>query len=217
LGESYDAVKRMAQCAMAGGAYAVADKYLNMLARTLFYRDFARRSKAAMADPHAMEREYGAVRKRRPVVEGDIFSHPLTPFRMLIQSPSGNPMALEYLTAWCLLDKRSIAEIASHIEDFKKAGYASLPIYCQEALLLLERQKKGGGLQGFRYDPAVAARVQGFFRDLLRYANQPEGPEQLRALYGDTYMFYCFCVTTPADIRPQIPEAGGAGAGYERE
>ncbi|HUT93980.1 MAG TPA: DUF6057 family protein [Thermoguttaceae bacterium] len=218
-GETYDVLKRMAQCSMANGNYDMAAKYLNLLERTLFHRDFARRYKAILADPDAAEREFGDIRERLPVPQGHVMQPPPAPFFLLLEAKPDNRMALEYVVAWLLLSKKksSIASICEGLRQFKIAGYASIPVHCQEALLLGERAERVRvDLQGYRYDAANVARVDGFFQDVSPYWGQPDAPEQARPRYGSTYMFYYFFVTTPAETRQIIGARGGFG-GTTRE
>jgi len=212
---SYDALKQIAMCSMVNGNYAMADKYLNLLERTTFHRGFARRYKAILADPNAAERELGDRRKRLPVVEGHMRGHPAKPFLQLLDSKSDNPMAFDYLMAWILLDKRTIVDIPRIIDQFESAGYTSLPIHCQEALLVLERrQGKAIDLQGFYYDEATVACVEGFFRHASRLQGREDATLQLEAFYGDTYMFYYFFLGSPPDARRQ---ASGRPRGVSRD
>ena len=214
-GRTYETMERMAQCSMLNGQYEMAMKYLNLLERTLFHRRFARRYKAILADPVAAEREFGELRTRLPVQDG--FGHPLVHFATLLNAKQDNRMALDYLMAWLLLDKKqdSIDSIGASIGQFRIAGYASIPTCCQEALLLKERAERAPvDLQGFRYDPATVARVDRFLQDVSQHWGQGDAIEHARARYGDTYMYYYLFVTTPSDA-PQISGSreglGGTG------
>ncbi|HUT93981.1 MAG TPA: DUF6057 family protein [Thermoguttaceae bacterium] len=217
VGQTYEVLKRMAQCNMANGNYAAAAKYLNLLEKTLFHRDFARRYQAIIADPDAAEREFGDLRKRLPVAEHDVFAHPVVPFLALLER-SDNPMAFDYLMAWCLLDKKTIAAIPAYIDRFKSAGYTSIPTHCQEALLLLERQQGTPvDLRGYTYDEATKARAEEFFQDLARHGGREDAPQQFQALYGDTYMFYYVFVAMPSDVLPSTGARGGLGETLREE
>jgi len=213
-GETCDVLKRMAQCSMANGNYEMAAKYLNVLEKTLFHRNFARRYKAIIADTDAAEREFADFRKRLPAVDGYMFDDPTVPFVTLLVKRSNNRMGLEYLMAWLLLDKGrdSITTISTNLDLFRTAGYPSIPTHCQEAILLKERAERiRVDLRGFRYDTAAIARVDKFLQDALPYLDAQEAPEQTRALYGNTYMFYHFFVSTPRQPRRIGGASGGSG------
>lgn len=216
-GRTYDTLKRMAQCSMVNGNDEMALKYLNLLERTLFHRRFARRYKAIIADTDAAEREFRDLRERLPDVDG--FGPPVVHFLTLLKAKRDNRMALDYLMAWLLLDKTqdSIESIGLGIGQLRIAGYASMPTHCQEALLLKER---GEGtpvdLQGFRYDEATVARVDGFVEDVSRGWGRRDAPERIRAEYGDTYVYYYVFATRPGGAE-RIEESHGDFGGSEYE
>lgn len=219
---TYDVMKRMAQCSMANGNYAMAAKYLNLLEKTLFHREFALRYKAIIADPAAAEREFADVRERFPRVDGNVFGQASMPMLLSIEAKPDNRMATDYLMAWLLLDKteNSIVSICCPrgITQFRKAGYASIPIHCQELLLLRERNEQTRlDLQGYRYDEAIRSRVEKFVEDLAIFEDRPDAAEDALAVYGDTYLFYYFFVTTPVDAQRAMPTEGGFGGVVFRE
>lgn len=213
-GETYDVLKRMAQCSMVNGNYDLAAKYLNLLDRTLFHREFARRFRAILADPGAAEREFGDLRALLPVTDAQIFGHPAMALLVLLEAKPDNRMAIDYLMAWMLLDKRkdSLAGMCAAIGHFKSAGYVSIPTHCQEALLLRERGERASvNLQGYHYDEATVARVDGFFRDVSPYWGRQDAPDRARPRYGDTFVYYYFLVTTPAETQRRMGGRGGFG------
>ena len=151
------------------------------------------------------------IRTRFPVVDDERSFHPTVPLRTLLESKADNRLALDYLTAWCLLDKRSAARIPSYLGSFKAAGYSSLPTHCQEALLLWERLGRTPvDLQGFSYDSGTRARVESFLEELKRRRGRLDTPQQMQPAYGDTYMFYFVFVETPGDTRRPMPTSGGS-------
>ena len=218
---TYDTMKRMAQCSIANGNYDTAAKYLNILERTLFHRGFARRHKAIIADPDALEREFGDLRKRLPLDDADMFGPPFLHLLIVLDAKPDNRMAADYLMAWLLLDKteNSINSIRrpEGIEQLKSAGYSSIPTHCQEAMLLWERMEGTPvDLRGFRYDEATVARVGKFFQDLEPYLGRGEVPKYAQALYGDMYLFYHFFVVTYGEAQ-RIKEARRGSDGALRE
>lgn len=210
-GTTYDVLKRIAECSMVNGNDAMATKYLNVLERTLFHRNFARRYKAILADQVAAEREFGPLRRRLPTVDRNMRGHPTTPLATLLESNADNRMAFDYLTAWLLLDKSevSLATIAANVRHFRTVGYESLPTHCEEALLLWEAAGRPAvDLHGFAYDGAARERFDQFRRTLPTHGDRDGAAESAQALHGDTYWFYYFFVITPArtDIRGGLGE-----------
>ncbi len=196
LGKTYETLARMAECSMVNGNEAMARKYLNLLGSTIFHQDFARRYKAILANPDAVEEEFGAIRERLPIVDG--FGHPTRHFLVLLQSKPDNRMAIEYLMAWLLLEKTpdAVESICADIGHLRDVGLTELPRHCQEAMLL-KSELAGAPVdtQGFRYDSDVVARVAEFRKDMSGQGNWLN-PETAAELYGDTYMFYWFFATT---------------------
>lgn len=215
-GETYDALARMAECAIVNGNYPMATKYLNLLERTLFYRGLARRYKAIIADPKAVEREFGDLRKRLPTIDG--FGHPVRLFVTAFDSRPDNRMALDYMMAWLLLDKRqdSIETICQELGNLRNVGYQSIPRHCQEAMLLEDKVRGAPvDLKGFRYDEGIRARVDEFLQFMLRDGGRVDA-DRARALCLGTYMYYCFFVTTPGEARrPAAAPADFGGVSRE--
>ena len=219
-GMTYDVLRRMAQCSMANGNHEMAAKYLNLLEKTSFHRDYARRYKAILADPNKVEREFRNLRSRMPAIDGNMFRQQAVSFLVLLEANPNNRMAFDYLTAWLLLNKKknSIATICAGIGNFRSSGYSSIPTHCQEALLLKERAENVSvDLQGFRYDQATMARVDKFFQDLTPDWGRESARERARDRYGDTYMYYYFLVTTPSEVQQMLDMQGNFGGTSRQE
>ncbi|MBL7040520.1 MAG: hypothetical protein ISR77_17930 [Pirellulaceae bacterium] len=218
-GETYDALKRMAQCSMVNGNYAMAAKYLNILERTLFHSEFARRYKAIIADPVAADKEFRDIRKRLPVVDVSMRQHPFFHISALLTNKD-NRVAFDYVTAWLLLTKtkESLFTIAQNVDQFNRTGYASIPTHCQEVLLLWEKQEGTTiDLLGFGYDQATTVRVNEFLQDLPRYGAGKDAAHRMQTRYGDTYMFFCYFVPTPAELRQRMAAGIGSGTMLRQE
>ena len=206
-GETYESMARMAECSIANGNLAMASKYLNLLHQTLFYRDYADRLLASLADTAAVDRQFGPVREWLPTVDG--FGHPTRLFLVLLESRPDNRMALEYLLAWLLLDKTpdSLESVCMDMGHLRDVGIATLPRHCQEAALL-GAQMMGTPVDshGYPFDPAVIRRAQEFQIDYAGLGVRLDA-EAARARYGNTYMFYWFFATGPSQ-NPSIVDPG---------
>ena len=134
LGKTYENVKRIVECNIVNGNYRIAEKYLNMLEKTLFYKKFARRHKSLIADANAADRYFAESRTQLPNVELDMYISKFVPMLAAVKGNPQNRMAFDYLMAWCLLDKVSIPMVAENIRYLREAGYTSIPTHLQENL-----------------------------------------------------------------------------------
>lgn len=202
-GPTYANMRRMVECSAANGDVELAMKYVRILERTLFHRGFAERYRALLADPAAAARQFAPLRALRPTVELDVNLGEFAALLTLVKSNPANHMALEYLTAWCLLDKAALPFVVDNLQRFHEAGYAVLPIHCQEALLLWE------GLsgvpverRGFAYNAGVGARFARFEQQLRQVPSIAEALRALEPGFGSTYMYYYEAVATPLQGDP---------------
>ena len=199
-GRTYENLTRIAECSIANGNVAMARKYLNVLDRTLFYRSLAHRYLRILADPDAIEREFGMIRELLPTVDG--FGHPTRLFLVLLESKSNNRMAFEYLMAWLLLEKTpdSLESVSADTGHLRDIGRTTLPRHCQEAVLLRAIMTRTPvDSQGFRFDRAVVSRAEAFQRDIAGQGNWLNA-DTARTRYGDTYMYYWFFETVSGDV-----------------
>ncbi|MBT4498138.1 MAG: tetratricopeptide repeat protein [Gemmatimonadetes bacterium] len=202
-GFTYANLKRVAECNIVNGNYAMAEKYLNILEKTLFHREFVRRYRDIIADTAAADRHFAHLRSRIPTVEFDCDLGRILDLLALQKSDPGNRLAFEYLTAWCLLAKTSLPLVVDNIHRFAEAGYTSLPIHCQEALMLWE-SSTGTAIdtRGFAYDAETRSRFGRFMQQLQRYPSTSGARVGLQAAFGGTYMYYCTAFVPPREGTP---------------
>jgi len=199
-GETYANLRRLAECAMVNGNYALAGKYLRRLASTLSHREYARRYQQFIAAPDSAARYFSSWREKRPTVELEIGLGDFACLLSLVKSRPDNRMALDYLTAWCLLDKGALPLVAASISRLTAAGHAALPTHCQEALMLWEsttrtRMDRGG----YQIDGETAARFQRFGQAMRRAGSKEAAVIALRREFHDTYTYYYLFSRTPPD------------------
>lgn len=191
IGPTCRSFRRMAECHMVNGRYDAARKYLTLLEKTMFHREFARRYKAILADADASETFFASARARRPTVEFHTITLAWTALLELVAGGQRNRMAIEYLTAWRLLDKGSIPIIAGDVRCFKEAGYSRLPRHVQEALFLQEVMTgRPVDMHGFSYDRDITGRFAEFERGMSALRGNPDAVTALRREFGDTYLYF---------------------------
>jgi tetratricopeptide (TPR) repeat protein len=199
-GRTYDNVKRMAECSMVKGEYALAMKFLTMLERTLYHRAYAREYKALLADPKARELHFAEQRSRLPTVDLPLGGASFIPLLSLLKSNPHDRMAFDYLMAWSLLDRQSLPMLAENAGGLKDAGYDYIPARVQEGLLALEQMSgHPAAPAGFHCDEGTTGRFNAFTEQMQLYPSKPAAQRALFPGFSDTFMYYAqFVAPQPA-------------------
>ncbi len=144
-------MKRIAECCIINGKYAVAEKYLNLLEQSLFYREWARDAKTylgneAWIDAHP---QWGKIRKLR--YQNDFLYNYGELDKMLgnlfINNPE-NKMALDYFLAQLLL-KGDMAGFQQYLPWAQHyGGYAVMPYTYQDVMKCIQAK---GNVPGSPY------------------------------------------------------------------
>ena len=182
--------KRLAETNLINGNYKVAEKYLKLLEKTLFYRGWARSKMAMCGNDAAVDADpgYGYLRSVRLHDQDFLFNRQAMESMLayLIQENPSNHMALEYLLAWDLLDKN----LKGFVNFCPFEAYpGGVPRCYQEAFLLdfTEKTQSLDEVPAF-IDPAVLNAFSNFMRE--HGSGTPE--ETLAKSFGKTYWYYYF-------------------------
>lgn len=188
--KSVRACKRLAETNLVNGNYAVAEKYLKALEKTLFYRGWAKSRMAMCNDRKAIDADpgYGYLRSVRLHERDFLFNRQAMESMLayLVQENPSNHMALEYLLAWDLLDKNLNGFV--HFCPFE--GYTGgVPRCYQEAFLLYYADTA----QSLDDVPAFIDRdVVTSFSIFMREHGGGTPSETLAGRFGNTYWYYYF-------------------------
>ena len=159
-------VKRLARASLIAGEYASAQKYLDLLSKTLFYGKWARRLMPGLQD----EKVASQLEETRSRLAREDFVHrsfwPRPVLRELLEADPSNTMALEYLLCYDLLN----LDLDAFMEDFPE-GVPAVSIY-QEALLIWLSLHDGldeDTLARYGVDRSALDRMERFFQKPDRY------------------------------------------------
>ena len=140
--KSARAIKRLAETNLINGQYKVARKYLTMLQKTIYYRNWAERRLEMIDNPRLIDENnvYGYLRKVR--LEDDFLFSDKELDKMLgqlLMRNKENMMAMQYLLVYPLLnrDMPTFMEYFSYVQTLKKYT----PRACVEAVALAYAQQ----------------------------------------------------------------------------
>ena len=166
-------VKRLARASLISGEYASAQKYLNLLSRTLFYRKWARRLMPGLQDENVAT-QLESFRSR--LARTDFVHRSARPRPVLLgllETDPSNVVARQYLLCYDLMS----LDLEHFVEDYPE-GLPATSVY-QEALLIwlsLQDALDEEHLARYGIDSGAIKRMERFFRN-------PDG-------FRNTYWYY---------------------------
>ena len=182
--------KRLAETNLINGQYEVAAKYLRLLRKTIFYRDWAEDAMTYLYNEEKINahKEWGWLRQMR-YTEDFLFSNRETDIMLglLYQHNHRNRMAFEYMLAY-VLQQRDLERFMKYYPLGKHVGYDHIPRSYQEALVYVWTQTHKN-FQGMPWSisPQVVRDVTEFARI---YTSQQDARPVLQARFGSTYWNY---------------------------
>ncbi len=178
-------VKRLAETNLINGQYKVAEKYLKMLEKTVFYRPWAKRTMTMLGDEKQINSHplYGTLRQYR-LQEDFLFSEQELDKicgQLFVHHPQ-NQMATQYLLLMPLLD-RDIPRFMSYVPVVQEKTQYN-PRSCQEALAFAFMQQRQQPPRGLISD-MILQKMNDFSRT---YSNNKQSPELAR--FKNTVWYY---------------------------
>ena len=155
--------QRIAECHIVNGKYAVAQKQIDLLKQTLFYRSWALEAekylgKEAMINAHA---EWGRMR-RFHFKQEYLFSYPDIEkmIGQLFADNTANKMALDYFMGGMLLkgDMQGFMNYLRFVESY--GGYTVMPMGYQDAITYIKSQGEAYGTAYGNYAQRMMAANQ---------------------------------------------------------
>ena len=196
-GYSPEALKMMIKTDLIKGKYEIAEKYISILEKSVFYRKEAREFRSLLFNNEAVKQHPELGAKLRLDTKADFFvqsDNPSNNLDLIIEADSTNIPAIEYKLAWLMVQKdmQGIVEMLSLME---KAGYSRIPKNVDEAVVTYKLLKVGEipELSRLKINSQTEQRFQVYYSTF----QQNQGNKQLaqRALardFSDTYWYYVF-------------------------
>jgi hypothetical protein len=133
-----DNIKMLILTDLIGGNYAVAERYIRVMKKTLFYRIWVQKYERMPGRPDAIkaDHELGRQISLLPLKDFYIQSDDFRNIDMLLESNPGNIPAFEYYLARLLCEK-DLVEIGKEVRKLKEKGYQRIPRHIEEAIVSL--------------------------------------------------------------------------------
>lgn len=185
-------MKRLVEINIVNGEYAVAEKYIKILEKTLFYHNWAAARRIFHYNEPECKRSAWISSKRAVMPAKDLLkagNKYKRTLEMLIEANPGNRMTVDYLLCYDLLTK----DIEAFKSDFRKYFRAetimSLPQVYQEALLIgiASGKESPEEYKNYIFEPENVKRIA----DYTRIYDESRGDgNKLKGDFAKTYWFY---------------------------
>ncbi|MCU0454668.1 MAG: DUF6057 family protein [Bacteroidales bacterium] len=185
-------MKRLIEINIVNGQYAVAEKYVRILEKTMFHGNWAEDMRKYLYNEEECGRSEWIRAKRAVIPSTDLLksgNEYVKTLRMLVQNNPANRMALDYLLCFHLLS-RDIPSFESDFEKYYLPGMdAVLPRVYQEGLLIniASRRKTPADYSRFSFSPETVRQMAEYTR--LFEESNGKGSVLIEK-FGKTYWFY---------------------------
>ena len=194
-------MKRLIEINIVNGQYAAAEKFISILGKTMFYRQWAEDRKKFLFNEEECSRSSWITGKRAIIPSKDLLkkgNEYIKTLRMLADNHPENKMAVDYLLCYHLL----IKDIPSFVKDFDKyyssCGNILLPEVYQEGLLIriASGERSYDAYKKFRFSPEIIKRMTEYTR---KYEENNGKGNALQKEFGTTYWFYYHFATLTSE------------------
>ncbi len=196
-GNSPEVLKMMIKTELIKGNYKIAEKYIDILEHSLFYRDEAKKYRTLLYNDKAVEVHPELGKKRALDTKVDFFvlsENPPANLDLMLQVDSTNIPAIEYKLAWLMFNK-DMEGVVKMLPIMEQAGYKELPQNVEEAVATYKLLKVGEmpDLKTLRIKPQTEQRFQQYYKIFQQnQGNKQRAQQALAKNFRDTYWYHVF-------------------------
>jgi hypothetical protein len=183
-------IKLLIKTEMINGHYKIAEKYINVLKKTLNYRGLAKKYEGMLND-HSLivaDRELGGKLNLLPDKDFLIqLKDQQDNVLLLLQANPANRKAYEYMMAWFMLE-RNVEKVCGEIARLKDLGYTRIPRHIEEAgIFLISNTGQSPDLGGLKISDETYRR---FSRYKSAASQSGAGKEKFQKSFDNTFWYY---------------------------
>jgi len=200
--ESYESIsiaggprmlKRLIQTNLIYGAFPVAEKYLDLLDQTIYYKDWVREHRRFLWNDEAIENDSLLGIKRKCIPQINMLSELqglYIDLEIIAQQNPEHKASIHYAGAFYLLSKELIMLEELISKNYRTAVLPTLPESFQEAIVILSEQDPSY-LERYDISEPVINRYNEFRRQFLSNRNNSAMlPGLMKNSFGNTYWYY---------------------------
>ncbi|MFN8257262.1 MAG: DUF6057 family protein [Bacteroidales bacterium] len=197
-GRNVHCIQRLVEIEIVNGNYRLAEKYLDILEQTLFYKSWSDEKRKLLYNEDLIKKDddYREVRKRLPKKDLLNGANIMVDLKQYLESNPSSKVAFEYMIAGLMLNKDN-AGIVDLIQKQKGIRYADYPVLIQQVGMMYYLFKKGDEnvIKQFNISNDVFNQFKSFYTFMDFNKNNPElAQNQMKTDFGNTYWYYLYFV-----------------------
>ncbi len=186
-------IKMLIKTELINGNFRIAERYINVLKKTLHYRQWAVIYERMLFNPEMVKSDPELGRKMRllPAEDFLIVTEDFRNLETMLKSNPGNRIAFEYKLARILLEK-DLMEVGAEVKKFKGLGYEHFPRHIEEAIVsLVNVTKEFPDLGGLTISRETDQRFIKYFSDLKPFRGDRKLAEKgIKKAERNTFWYY---------------------------
>ncbi len=196
-GNTPEGLKMLIKTELIQGNYKVANKFISILKKSIFYGQEARRLETFLFNEEGISFDPELGIKRLLNTKQDFFvlsDEPAANLDLILDADSLNSVAMEYKLAYLLLQK-NMKGIVAELPKMEKMGYTKIPKNVEEAVVTFKllNVDKMPELKRLKINPQTEQRFQQYYKIFEQNSgNKLQAQRVLSRNFYDTYWYYVF-------------------------
>lgn len=186
-------IKLLIKTNLINGNHMIAERYIKVFKRTLYYRKWAEKFENMLYNPELIKTDSELGEKIRLLPREDFFVRPddIQNIDLVLWANPDNKKAFEYKLARLLLQK-DLRAIVNEVKKMKEMGYASLPRHVEEAMLVFRYSiREFPDLGGLYINPDTELRFNNYLTVYnLNITNKSRLESEVKRVGGNTFWYY---------------------------
>ncbi|WP_340111734.1 DUF6057 family protein [Maribellus mangrovi] len=181
-------MKRLAEINMVNGDYEGAEKFLRMLDKTLFHKNWAEKH---LKENHPGSKAKWLETKRQQIAKNDTIRNGtdyLSALEFLVEQNPQNRIALDYLLCYHLLNK-DLTAFKTAYDRYAKMQFSVAPKVYGEALLII-LFKENASEETLQEYKIQSQQISDFIKYTSRFEDFSDDLDAMKKNWGTSYWFY---------------------------
>ena len=207
-GHRPESIKMLIKTELINGNYKIAERYINILNKTLHYRNWAEKYEKMLTNPQLISSDPELSQKLTLLPGKDFFimGSDTRNLDLLFEANPSNIRAFESKMARLLLEK-DLLEIISEVKKMKGVGYLYLPRHIEEAVVAYRYfSKQIPDIGGLALRPETETRFKEYLATYNRYQGKNDLFDRAMKMEKQTFWYYLQFSTIKMDFEKGVVE-----------